>query len=68
MIILSKVMAYLFICGIQSASRLLFIIWNFNEDIQGREMQRVAKHGQRDDFLFFRSNYAPTKQIPDRKL
>ena len=25
-------MAYLFICGIQSASRLLFIIWNFNED------------------------------------
>eukprot|EP00435_Cladocopium_sp_Y103_P021687 s270_g5.t1 len=32
------IMAYLFICGIQSASRLLFIIWNFNEDI-GRENQ-----------------------------
>ena len=29
------IMAYLFICGIQSASRLLFIVWNFNEDFQG---------------------------------
>jgi hypothetical protein len=38
----SKVMAYLFICGVQSASRLLFIIWNFNEDIQGREMLNMV--------------------------
>jgi len=29
------VMVYLFVCGLQSSSRLLFIIWNFNEDFQG---------------------------------
>ena len=61
MIILSKVMAYLFICGIQSASRLLFIIWNFNEDIQGREMPG-AKHGQRDDLFSFFSLTLCTNQ------
>jgi hypothetical protein len=29
------VVTYLFLCGLQSSSRLLFIIWNFNEDFQG---------------------------------
>jgi hypothetical protein len=28
-------LAYLFMCGMQSTSRMLFIIWNFNEDFRG---------------------------------
>jgi len=28
-------LAYLALCGVQSTSRLLFIIWNFNEDFHG---------------------------------
>eukprot|EP00930_Biecheleria_cincta_P048555 TRINITY_DN3383_c0_g1_i4.p1 TRINITY_DN3383_c0_g1~~TRINITY_DN3383_c0_g1_i4.p1 ORF type:complete len:3154 (-),score=464.15 TRINITY_DN3383_c0_g1_i4:294-9755(-) len=28
-------LAYLFLCGMQSTSRMLFIIWNFNEDFRG---------------------------------
>ena len=34
-------MAYLFICGIQSASRLLFIVWNFNEDPGTTEVTEI---------------------------
>lgn len=44
------VMAYLFICGVQSASRLLFIIWNFNEDFQGGFQIAAKRIGMLESF------------------
>ncbi|CAE8624625.1 unnamed protein product [Polarella glacialis] len=39
-----SVMAYIGLCGLQSSSRLLFLVWNFNEDFRGGfQVGSVAK-------------------------
>eukprot|EP00931_Biecheleriopsis_adriatica_P061877 TRINITY_DN3722_c0_g1_i1.p1 TRINITY_DN3722_c0_g1~~TRINITY_DN3722_c0_g1_i1.p1 ORF type:complete len:3061 (+),score=639.06 TRINITY_DN3722_c0_g1_i1:1306-9183(+) len=44
------VMVYLFLCGLQSSSRLLFIVWNFNEDFQGGFQVAAKRIGMLESF------------------
>jgi len=44
------VLVYLAFCGLQSSSRLLFIIWNFNEDFQGGFQIAAKRIGMLESF------------------